>query len=189
MSTEHSAQRVSKNAGVVSLGIIISRLFGLVRDIFIGSFFADNLRDIFFWILTIPNFSRRFLGEGALSSVFIPTFTQEYKQKDKKKAWDTASSAINISFIVLVVLTLIGIATAPLIVKVGAAGFSESSKVLATFHLRIIFSFLIFICLQAIFMGMLNVMGHFFIPSFAAVFFNLALIGMILIFMMSMRFL
>ncbi|HIE43665.1 MAG TPA: murein biosynthesis integral membrane protein MurJ [Candidatus Omnitrophica bacterium] len=179
---ENSLKTIGRNAGIVSSGIAVSRIFGFLRDALIAFFFADRLRDIFFLILTIPNFSRRFFGEGALSSAFIPIFSESFKKKDKEDAWRVASSTVNIIFIVLAGLTLIGVIFSPLIIRVVACGFSQSSRELAVPNLRIMFPFMIFICLQAIYMGMLHSLGHFSTPSLAPIFFNLSIISMILLF-------
>ena len=184
MSTETSpeAKKITRNTTVVSLGIATSRIFGLLRDILIGSFFSAGLRDIFFLVLTIPNFSRRLFGEGALSQAFIPMFSHTYKNEGKTKGWQMTSSTINIVFLILLLLSILGMMFSPLIIKLIAPGFPESSRALAIYSLRIIFPFMIFICLQAIFMGMLNSLGHFWTPSFASTLFNVAIIAFILFF-------
>lgn len=179
---ENLSKKIGRNAGIVSFGIAISRIFGYLRDALIAHFLTDSLRDIFFLVLAIPNFARRFFGEGALSSAFIPIFSESYKKEGEEGAWKMASSTVNIVFIMLVVLTLVGILIAPLIIKFIAFGFSPESKEIAMVNLRIMFPFMVFICLQAIFMAMLNSMGHFFVPSFAPVFLNLSVISVALIF-------
>lgn len=176
------SNKISRNAGIVSSGIAISRIFGFVRDALLAFFLTDSLRDIFLLVFAIPNFARRFFGEGALSSAFIPVFSESYKKKGEEDSWKMASSTVNIAFIALVVLSFVGILISPLIVKFIAFGFSPESKEIAAVNLRIMFPFMIFICLQAIFMAMLNSMGHFFVPSFAPVFLNLSIILAILIF-------
>ncbi len=179
---KNTSNNIGRNAGIVSFGTSISRIFGLLRDSLIAYFLTDSLRDIFFLVLAIPNFARRFFGEGALSSAFIPLFSESYKKQGKDSAWKMASSTINITFILLVILTFTGIVLAPLIIKFIAFGFPPASQEIAVTNLRIMFPFVIFICLQAIFMAMLNSMGHFFIPSFAPLFFNLSVISVALIF-------
>jgi putative peptidoglycan lipid II flippase len=176
------SNKISRNAGIVSSGIAISRIFGYLRDALIAYFLTDSLRDIFFLVFAIPNFARRFFGEGALSSAFIPIFSESYKKEGEGGAWKMASSTVNITFIVLVLLTFVGILISPLIIKFIAFGFPPQSQEIAVLNLRIMFPFMVFICLQAIFMATLNSMGHFFVPSFAPVFLNFSVICVALIF-------
>ena len=182
MEREEYPLNIGYHARIVSAGIAVSRIFGFLRDALIAFFLTNGLRDIFFLIFTIPNFLRHFFGEGALSSAFIPIFSQQYKKKGKEDAWRMASSTVNIIFILLIFLTVVGIIMSPFIITVIAPGFTPALREIATVNLRIMFPFLIFICLQAVFMGMLNSMGHFFISSFAPVLFNLSIICLILLF-------
>ena len=61
-------------------GVLISRVFGLIRDVAIGIVFgATAVTDVFFVALAIPNLFREFFVEGAMSSAFMPFLAEKYK--------------------------------------------------------------------------------------------------------------
>lgn len=77
--------KVAKAAGIVSAATMVSRVFGLVRDMVIAAFFGATWMSDAFWVaFRIPNTLSRLLGEGALTASFIPVFT-EYLQKKKER--------------------------------------------------------------------------------------------------------
>ena len=171
--------RVTKAAGVVGTATLISRIFGLIRDVVIAWFFGAGLAaDAFFVAFRIPNLLRRLFAEGSLSIAFIPVFTEYLTDRGKAEAFSLARSAIRLLSVLLVFVTIAGILLAPLIVHIIAPGFADSpEKFSLTVTLtRIIFPYIFFICLVALCMGILNVLGHFAAPALAPVLLNLAMI-------------
>ena len=65
---------------LVSSLTLLSRILGLGRDVlFFGCFGASLIGEAFIFAFTFPNLFRRMLGEGTLSSAFIPVFTDVLK--------------------------------------------------------------------------------------------------------------
>ena len=63
----------------------ISRIFGFIRDMLSARVLgAGRLSDIFLAAFKLPNMFRDLLGEGALSAIFIPMYTDS--RKDEKFA-------------------------------------------------------------------------------------------------------
>ena len=115
-SLAHSASRAG-------LGTLVSRILGYIRDMLIASYFgAGTSADAFYVAFRIPNLLRNLLGEGALSASFIPVFS-EYLIKKEEDAWEVARLTFSILLVLLSVLTLLGIAIAPFIVRIIAPGF------------------------------------------------------------------
>jgi len=174
--------RVTKAAGVVGAATLLSRIFGFIRDMVIAGIFGAGLwSDSFFVAFRIPNLLRRLFAEGSLSIAFVPVFTEYLKNKGKDDAFMMARSAIRLLSVLLVITAVAGILLAPLIIRIIAPGFADSpEKFLLTVTLtRIMFPYIIFICLVALCMGILNVLGHFAAPALAPVFLNIAMIGSI----------
>src|ERR1043166_4323892 len=64
-------------AALVGLGILGSRVLGLVRQILVAGFLgADIAADAFMAALRIPNTLQNLFGEGALSAAFIPVYSR-----------------------------------------------------------------------------------------------------------------
>jgi putative peptidoglycan lipid II flippase len=178
-------ETMTRRAVVVSLGTMASRILGLVRDMVIAVMFDSSMRDIFFFAYRIPNLFRRLLGEGALSAAFIPVFNEYLAKEEEKKALRTANTIFRLLFIILVIFTVIGILAAPLIVR--PTGFETEAKLLALGLLRAMFPFVIFICLAALIMGILNSFGNFGVPAFAPAIFNLVIITSVFIMCSRLR--
>ncbi len=82
--------RSLKNILKVAFGTFGSRVLGLLRDTLTLAFLGVNaVSSAFFFGFTIPNLFRRLMGEGALSSAFIPIFSQTLKNGGEEKALKT----------------------------------------------------------------------------------------------------
>jgi len=172
-------ERVTKAAGIVGSATLLSRIFGLVRDVVLAWFFGAGLiSDAFFVAFRIPNLLRRLFAEGSLSIAFIPVFTEYLTNQGREEAFKMARSAVRLLSILLAAIAVVGILIAPLIVRIIAPGFSDSpEKYMLTVTLtRIMFPYIFFISLVALFMGILNVLGHFAAPALAPVLLNIAII-------------
>lgn len=171
--------RVTRAAGIVGSATLLSRIFGFLRDILVAGVFGTGIgADAFFVAFRIPNLLRRLFAEGSLSIAFIPVFTDHLENKGREEAFALARSALKSLSLVLVGVTLLGILFAPQIIHVIAPGFADAPEKLAlTVALtRIVFPYIFFICLMALSMGILNVLGHFAAPALAPVLLNLAMI-------------
>jgi putative peptidoglycan lipid II flippase len=176
---ESETRRATRAAGVVSAATFLSRIFGFLRDMAIAGFFGAGMgADAFFVAFRIPNLLRRLFAEGSLSIAFIPVFTDYLENRGREAAFELARSALRLLSAILAGLTLLGILLAPVLVRLIAPGFAESAdKMALTIALtRITFPYIFFICLVALCMGVLNVLGHFAAPALAPVFLNLAII-------------
>ena len=176
MSDTH---QITRRTGVVSFFTLISRMGGLVRDAVIAYFFGTtDAADAFYMAFTIPNLLRRFVGEGALTIAFIPIFTETVKRSVGEAKYLAGLTLTYLSAILLF-LTVIGIAAAPVLVQVIAWGYTELPEKFALTVLltRWTFPYIFLVSLAALAMGILNTLKRFASPAAAPIFFN---IGMIL---------
>ena len=170
---------VAQAAGVVGGATLLSRLLGAVRDIAIASFFGTGMfSDAFIAAFRIPNLLRRMFGEGSLSIVFVPVFTECLYRKGRAEADRLAGSTARLLTLCLLTFTVAAMAAAPLLVHLLAPGFAASAqKFSLTVSLtRIMCPYVIFIGLVALCMGLLNVLGHFAAPALAPTCLNVAMI-------------
>ncbi|MGQ9707375.1 MAG: murein biosynthesis integral membrane protein MurJ [bacterium] len=171
-----SSSGFTRRVGLFTLGTILSRLMGVVREsVFAYLFGAGLTTDAFNVAFRIPNFFRDLFAESALSAAFVPTFVFSLRAGDEKKTWRFAANMFNAILIIISLVVVLGIIFAPTIVKVVAWGFrSEPQKLALTITLtRIMFPFLLFVGLAAWAMGILNACGSFFIPAVAPAVFNI----------------
>jgi len=163
---------------VLSLSTFLSRITGYVRDAVIAAFVGTSFHaDAFFVAFRIPNLFRRLLGEGALTPAIVPVVS-EIKDKQTDFRNKEIKSIISAGFFVLITLTVLGIIFSPYLVKLLAYGFSKNKEIfdITVFLNRLMFPYLFFVCMVAIFMGILNAYHHFFAPSFSQVLLNISMI-------------
>ena len=153
---------------IVAFGTIISRIFGLFREIFSAKFFGTTfIYDAFLLAFMIPNFFRGLVAEGALSTAFIPVFT-EYIVDEKKKSEipEILNSCFTLSILITFSLFIIFFIISNLITKF----FPITSKWFWVFDLlKFTFPYLIFISLASLNMGILHSYKHFLIPSLSPI--------------------
>ena len=174
-------KQFTKAAGIIGVFTLISRILGFIRDMVIAWFFgAGLLSDAFFVAFRLPNLFRRLFGEGSLTVAFIPVFSEHITTFGKEAAFQMARSAVRMLSVVLVIITIIGIIAAPGIVTLIAPGFTGAQFSMTVILTRIMFPYIFFICLVALSMGILNVLGHFAAPALAPVLLNLSIIAAVL---------
>jgi putative peptidoglycan lipid II flippase len=169
------SEQVVRSAGIASIAIATSRVTGLVREIVMaGLFGASAAYEAFLLGFRIPNLTRDLFAEGALSSAFVPVFTEYLSGKGKKEAAALSNLVATATIIVVGLLCLAGIVFAPQLVQLLAPGFHQipGKFDLAVEMTRIMFPFLLLVALAAQAMGVLNSCGIFGIPALASTMFN-----------------
>lgn len=166
------------SAAVVIMGtIIFSQVLGLVRQRLLVSIFgASDTLGIYLISTKIPEFLFQLIIAGALTSAFIPVFS-DYLAKDKEaEAKKIASTLLFLSLIIFSFISLLLIIFAKDISSLLAPGFSPSQIELMTNLTRIIiFGEIIFI-IGSFFSSILQSYNHFFIPGIASALYNLGII-------------
>lgn len=156
----------------------ISRIFGFIRDMLIARVLgAGRLSDIFLAAFRLPNLFRDLLGEGALSAIFIPMFTNS--KHDEKFAKNVFSWLM----MVLLGLTILFEVFMPLVIWGLTPGFADvPGKMQLTVTIsRIMFFYVIFICGAAFLSAVLNAFSRFLLAAFMPVLLNIMLIGALLL--------
>lgn len=165
---------VARSAGIVSIAVMISRVFGLAREmVFSRLFGAGYLFDAYIVGFRIPNLLRDLFAEGALSVAFVKVFTDYQVNVSEKEAWRLAALIFNGLAVVLSGIVIIGIIGAPYYVPLIAYGFDPDKAALAVTLTQIMFPFILLIALAAVAMGVLNTKGRFGIPASASTAFNI----------------
>lgn len=171
--------KVAKEAGVIGISTMASRIFGYIRDVVVASFFgASWLTDAFWVAFRIPNLLRRLLGEGSLTVSFVPVFTEYLQKKSRREALELVSIAFTLLSIILVIISILGVIFSPFIVTLMAPGFiKEPGQFALTVYLnRLMFPYIFFISLVALCMGILNSFRHFAAPALSPVILNISMI-------------
>ncbi len=158
---------------------LVSRILGFVRDAIIARMFGAGLAtDAFFVAFRIPNLLRRLFAEGAFSQAFVPILA-EYKSRnghdETKRLVDRTATTLAL---VLIAVSAIGIAVAPIVIYLSAPGFAAEPEkfALTVAMLRVTFPYIFFISLVSLAGGVLNTWSRFAIPAFTPTLLNVAFI-------------
>lgn len=166
---------------------LLSRVFGLLRDITLATIFgASGGTDAFLVAFKIPNFMRRLFAEGAFSQAFVPVFTEFKEKRSREELQDLVDHVAGTLGTTLLTLTFICVIASPLVAFIFSPGFwFEEGSVrfqLTADLLRITFPYIFFISLVAFTSGILNSFNQFAVPAFTPVLLNICLITAALFF-------
>ncbi len=164
-----------KSSSAMAAATLTSRLLGMVREMVYARFMGDGwVAGAFQFAFTIPNLFRRLLGEGALTAAFIPIFKEKEKTHGEIEMWRAANAVISglvVAASVVVALVMLGLS-----LVLAAHQFDVQTELMLRL-LRVMFPYMLLVCVAAAFMGMLNARGHFFIPAMGATMLNIVMIA------------
>lgn len=183
MAVASPSPQPRNGAGLIAMGILSSRLVGFVRERVYAHYLGvgphmDVLRVAF----RAPNVIQNLLGEGTLSAAFIPIYARMVEEGRREEAGRFAGAIFGILMAVAAGLSLLGMLLARPIVAVLSAGFLRDTGPVDRFELavtaaRIVFPMTGFLVLSVWALGVLNSHRKFFVPYFAPVVWNAAIIG------------
>ena len=158
---------------------LVSRVTGFVRDMVLAYFMgASALADAFVVAFKLPNLFRSLFAEGALTSAFVPLFSQKLVSEGKKRSIFFAAQAMMMLAVIVGLLVVLFELFMPYVVAVLAPGFhNDAGKIeLATELCRITFPFLLLISIVSFQGGILNSFEKFAAPAAAPIILNLTMI-------------
>jgi len=164
-----------KSSGSMAIATLTSRVLGMLREqaymFFLGTTWVN---DAFQYAFTVPNLFRRLLGEGALTAAFIPVFKEKEKMHGEAEMWRAANAVI--SGLVVAACVVIAVVMAGISIALAVHQFDARLDLMLRL-LRVMFPYMLLVCLAAAMMGMLNARGHFFIPAMGATMLNVVMIA------------
>lgn len=164
-----------KSSGAMGVATLASRVLGMVREIAYAGFMGDGwVAGAFKLAFKIPNLFRRLLGEGALTAAFIPIFKDKEANAGPVAMWHAANAVT--SALLVLTASIVGVAMLGLSVALAHGGFAADTTLMLEL-LRLMFPYLALVCLTAVFMGILNARGHFFMPALGAAALNVVMIA------------
>jgi putative peptidoglycan lipid II flippase len=170
-----------RSAFLVALGILCSRLAGLVRQrIFAHYFGLTAPADAFMAAFRIPNFLNNLFGEGALSASFIPVYASLLARGEREEADRVAGAVATLLTLAVSAIVLVGVVATPVLIAVIAPGFRGETRALTILLVRILFPGAGLMVMSAWCLGILNSHHRFLISYAAPVAWNAAMIATLL---------
>jgi len=167
----------------VALGILISRLTGLIRERVIAHYFGNSaVADAFRAAIRIPNLLNNLFGEGVLSASFITVYSKLLAQEREEEADHLASAIFGLLAVVCSVLVVLGVLLTPFLIDVIAPGFSGQKRELTIHIVRILFPGAGLLVMSAWCLGILNSHHRFLLSYTAPVALNVTMIAALVTF-------
>jgi putative peptidoglycan lipid II flippase len=179
-----SGRGLARGVAVFSSFTMLSRVLGLVRDVILSHFYAGPILGAFYFAWSIPNTFRNLVAEGAANAAYVPVFSEYFATKSRDEVKRLVGAVTTVTVAVLAVLTVVGIAAAPILgpfirglqgVSAGTGPTNENLD-LAIKLTRAVFPYLFLIGLTALGMGMLTSLKSFGPPAFSPVLLNISII-------------
>lgn len=166
---------------MVAAGILLSRLFGLVRGRLLAHYLGVGpVNDALQAAIRIPNFLQNLFGEGVLSASFIPVYARILAQGDDEEAGKVAGAVGALLALTSGVLVLVGIVASPYAIPLIAGGFTGEKRELTIQLVQIMFPGVGLLVLSAWALGVLNAHRRFFLSYASPVAMNLVMIAVLL---------
>ncbi|WP_424832422.1 murein biosynthesis integral membrane protein MurJ [Ruegeria sp.] len=162
-------------SGLFTVGFwtLASRILGFLREILLTAYIGPGpVMDAFVAAFRLPNMFRRFFAEGAFNAAFVPMFSKRLEGDENAEGF--AQDAFNL--LALAVLALVGLAMAfmPALVWLTAEGFYGDERFdMAVDYGYVVFPYILFMSLAALFSGVLNATGRFAAAAAAPVLLNI----------------
>ena len=159
------------SAKLIAACTLVSRFTGLARDIVLNHVYGQKwVQDAFNYGFLIPNLFRRLFGEGALSAIFIPIFTETLDQRGRSAAWTLLGRVAGLMTVVLVAITVLLEVGVLVVWHFKPGGAMRELQIGLT---AVMLPFMIGICLLALFSAILNCLNHFAVPSLMPIVLNI----------------
>lgn len=152
--------------------IVLSKMMGFLKEISLSYIYgAGKISDIYIISTTIPVviFSLVMMG---ISTGYIPLYMEIKEKKGKKDSIFFTNNLINIVIVISLILTIVCLIFNKELVRIFASGFEgETLELTLKFTKFSLFSML-FIGINAILVGYLQVNENYKIPAISGIFFN-----------------
>ncbi len=164
--------------------IFLAKILGLVRNIIFASLYGTGIEaTAFFTASRIPLQLLDMSLGAAISSTFIPIFNEFLQKKGKERALKFTNNFLSIIIVISVILTLIGIVFAPQIINIIAPNLDAKAYSLTLDLLKIMFPIMIFTAVAFVFVGFLQSLDEFRIPSIISVVAN----GIVIVYLLILN--
>jgi putative peptidoglycan lipid II flippase len=172
------------NTAIFSAATGLSRIAGLVREIVAASYFGTSgAASAFTLAFQIPNLIRALVADAALSSAFVPVFSDLIEHKRRREALQLASALAGLLLVALGAIALLFIWLAPVVIPIFTGDtFSSELDALTVGLSRVLFPIIVLLGLNGLTVGILNAYDQFTIPAIAPLVWNLVIIaGLVLL--------
>ena len=174
--------RLGRSTAFFSIATGFSRVAGLVREIVAASYFGiSGPMSAFTIAFQVPNLVRSLFADAAIQAAFVPVFTEELENGNKREAFRLATTLIYLVTLVLGAITALFVLLAPVITPIFAPGFSGEILDLTVTLSQILFPILILLGATGMVVGVLNSYDRFAAFAISPFFWNVVIIAVLVL--------
>lgn len=178
-TVSQNARQTAKNTSIFSFFTVVSRLFGLLRDMLKAHAFGTGIASVAFDIaFRLPNMLRNLVAEGALSQAFVPIYQQYREKNDTHQERVASGNVLGIFLLLIGALSIAVIFVMPKLIPLLISDHDSSLELTAlTITLaQILFPYILLMSLASIYMSI-----QYSYQSFAAASFGPALLNLVIL--------
>ncbi len=170
--------RIGIAALIVSGGILISRVLGVLREIIFAAILgADGVTDQYVAAFRIPDYANYLLAGGFLTITFIPIFSKYLARDEEAEGWRGFTSIVRWLAISITVLIIAAWFAAPWIIRAIYPDFTALQVTNTVRLTRIVMTAQFAFVVGAMFASVQYAKGFFAIPTLAPIIYNVGIIA------------
>ena len=171
---------VAKDAGIVMLLILASRLLGFFRERAIADVFGvSEATDAFRSAFLLPDFMYFLLIAGGLNAAFVPVFSEYLAKDEEESAWRLAGTFLGIIVLILLVMVALGMLFTEAFTPLVAYGYQGEQRELLAQLIRFMFPAVFFTAMAGVGMGVHRAYRSYSMPMWGPIAYNAAIIASI----------
>lgn len=177
-----SKNKIFKATFIIMVVTVITRCLGLIRDALVGYNFGVGVENsAYIAAVSVPEAVFAIVGL-AISTTFIPMLSEIRSKNGKEKMFDFSNNIITIITVICISLSVLGLIFTKEVVSLFVNGYDIETMKLTVFLTKISIINILFLCLKACFISMLQVCEDFIMPSILGLFFNAPIILYLMLF-------
>ncbi len=176
-------RRLARNTAIFSALTGLSRVAGLIREVVASSYFGTSgAFSAFTLAFQVPNLLRALVADAALSSAFVPVFTELLERRRRQEAFALAGALFGLILVALGAITVLFILIAPWLMPLFTGGkFTPELDHLTVGLSQVLFPIVVLLGLNGLVVGVLQAYDHFTIPALAPVIWNVVIVAALVI--------
>lgn len=165
-------------AAIMAGGVLLSRVIGLVRQIFFASIIGPGAEgDAYFVAFLIPDLISYLLAGAYLAITLIPILTRKLVAGDEEDAWRAFWAIARILTIGMTVLVVVAMPFVPTVLRIVEPGFDDFQIAEASRLTRIVLPAQVFFILGQLFTAVQFARERFAIPALGPIVYNVGIIA------------
>ena len=171
------ARGLGRSTAIFAVWTGVSRVAGLAREILAAALFGTRGSiNAFVIAFQVPNLLRSLVADSAVSAAFVPVFTELEEEGRHKEAQRLVGGLIGLISMVLGLVTLIAIVTAPWVMPLFAPGLSDELVDETVQLAQIMVPIVVLLGLTGLVAAVLQAHGEFGATAFVPVLWNVVII-------------